>query len=177
VEAVKPLALVEEGIAWTVRLSTVVLEDRRDLPQLDRFLARGLKARGLPAARAWARALGRFIGGLHRRGIYHADLKACNLLVEGSDGSEPRFVLLDHDRLLFGGPVTVRRRLKNLMQLNTSLPRALSTGLRARLLRAYVRAAGWKGGWKVLWREVLRESRGKGIVYVSDAGDVFEDPF
>jgi len=178
VPAVAPLALVERVAGWMPGRSFVLLEDRRDLSELDRFLT----AEPTPAAgtlRRMAEALGRLLGDMHRKGVYHADWKACNFLVEERPGSKPGigFLLLDHDRVVFSREVPDHRRVKNLAQLNTSVPRAVSRTLRMRLLRAYLRVCPYSGGFRSLWRDVLEESRGRAVVYVTRAGDVFEEPW
>jgi len=114
---------------------------------------------------------------MHRRGVWHGDLKACNVMLDASSPGAPAFRLLDHDRVVFGSPVLPRFRLRNLVQLNTTLPRAVPTRWRARFLRGYLDAAPAPGGFKALWREVAGQSRGRSIMYVSDGGDVIEEPF
>jgi tRNA A-37 threonylcarbamoyl transferase component Bud32 len=172
-----PLALVEERTAWIPHRAWVLLEDLRSLPQLDGLLARATQAGLGRAEREGASALGAFLGELHRKGIYHADLKACNILVEGWGEDRVRFLLLDHDRLVFGETVPDRRRLKNLVQMNTSVPKGLPGVLRARFLKAYIACAPYPGGFNSLWRDVAEESRGREIVYVGDEGDVIEKGF
>jgi hypothetical protein len=177
VDAARPLALVEERIAWIPRRTYVILEDLRANPQLDKLTAWSLaNAGGLDLRRA-AASLGRHVGALHALGVYHADLKACNFLVDLADGKAKRFILLDHDRLVFGRTVEARRRRKNLVQLNTSLPRNVSRACRFRFLRAYLRACPYPGGVKALWKAVLEDGRGRPVVYVTDEGDVIEEAF
>ncbi len=172
----RPLALVERRLGWIRLASWVVMEDLRRLDPLDRLSARRLEAGETPLERREAEALGALLGRLHRCGVYHADCKACNVLVErGAEG--PRFFLLDHDRVVFGREVERRRRVKNLVQLNTSLPRKVSASSRGRFLRAYLKACPFPGGFKALWREVLSAGEGREVVYVTDHGDAIEEGF
>lgn len=167
--AARPLALIEDALG-----GAVVLSDRSDLSELDRHISR-IPAEDRGRLKPLARALGRFLGELHRAGVYHGDLKACNLLVEPADG-DFRFHLLDHDRVTFGRPVSLRHRLKNLVQLNTSVPRSLSAALRLRFSRAYLRACPFDGGVRALWTAVRSGGKNRTVVHVTDRGDVIEDP-
>jgi 3-deoxy-D-manno-octulosonic acid kinase len=73
------------GLAYTADLVTVLIPD---VEPLSTRLARG----PLEAA-AWG-AVGRCIGAFHRAGVFHADLTAHNLQIDGRD----RIFLLDFDR-------------------------------------------------------------------------------
>ena len=91
---------------------------------------------------------------LHRRGIYHADLKANNFT--WARGSAPR--LLDYGRVHFGRRVSLGRRIKNLAQLNAALPDVLPGSLRERAFRRYVARAGFRGDTEELRRRVIELS-------------------
>ncbi|MFI5314681.1 MAG: phosphotransferase [Myxococcota bacterium] len=101
-----------------------------------------------------ARALGRLLGLLHRRGIYHADLKANNVVWR--PGEQPR--LLDYGRVRFGAKVSRRRRVKNLAQLNAALPDAVPAELRERALAEYLAESGCRDEPASLRRDVIAES-------------------
>ena len=89
-----------------------------------------------------------WLADLHARGIYHGDVKALHVLVEQGDlvdgGPEaPRFVLIDTDRLkLLGARVGVARRLKNLAQLDASIPVTVTRTERLRWWRCYSERLG-----------------------------------
>jgi tRNA A-37 threonylcarbamoyl transferase component Bud32 len=101
-----------------------------------------------------ARALGSLLGRLHRRGIYHADLKATNLAWQ--PGAAPR--LLDYARVHFARRVSRRRRVKNLAQLNAALPDAVGCEWRELALDAYLEASGTRDERERLRRDVIRAS-------------------
>ncbi len=88
---------------------------------------------------------------LHRRGIYHADMKACNII--WSPGQAPR--LLDYERVRFGWSVPQRRRTKNLAQLNSALPDVIPGALRELGLRRYVERSRFRGDVDRLRRDVV----------------------
>jgi len=85
-----------------------------------------------------ARALGALVGRLHRRGVYHADLKANNVLWR--PGAPAR--LLDYGNVRFGARVPRRRRVKNLAQLNAALPDLVPAALREAALATYLDESG-----------------------------------
>jgi tRNA A-37 threonylcarbamoyl transferase component Bud32 len=101
-----------------------------------------------------ARALGSLLAALHRRGIYHPDLKANNVVWR--PGEPPR--LLDYGRVRFSARVTRRRRVKNLAQLNAALPDALPNALRERALAAYLAESETGDEPAALRRDVIAES-------------------
>ena len=136
-----PLALVVNG-AWPIRReSFLIMEDLADFERLDIFvlhryagrLSREQRERKLRLTRAF----GRFLGGLHHRGIYHGDMKAVNIFVRFGRDSEPEFRLVDYDRVHFGRRVGIRRRIKNLAQLAASVAVLISKTDRLRFFLAY----------------------------------------
>ena len=94
------------------------------------------------------------LAALHRRGIYHADLKANN--VTWTPGSAPK--LLDYDRVRFRWRISTARRIKNLAQLNASLPDAVDGALRERAFERYLGASEFSGDPARLRTRVIRLS-------------------
>jgi tRNA A-37 threonylcarbamoyl transferase component Bud32 len=99
-------------------------------------------------------ALGRLVSRLHRRGVYHADLKANNVVWR--PGEEPR--LLDYGRVRFGARVSRRRRVKNLAQLNAALPDPVPAQLRELALAEYLATSGYADDPAALRRDVISGS-------------------
>jgi tRNA A-37 threonylcarbamoyl transferase component Bud32 len=97
------------------------------------------------------RTLADLLADLHRRGIYHADLKASN--VTWSPGQPAR--LLDYQRVRFGIRVPQRRRSKNLAQLNAALPDIVPGPLRARGLDRYLERSEFRGDARKLRQAVI----------------------
>ncbi len=90
VGAALPLALVRSKAKGLVRVEWVIMEVIPGGLELDRYI---LKRVRLPwntdDRRCFVRMFGRFIGTLHARGILHADLKTCNVVVSQSPAVEP----------------------------------------------------------------------------------------
>jgi tRNA A-37 threonylcarbamoyl transferase component Bud32 len=142
------------ALAWVG--STLVMEDGG--PDLDAWIASSLASVSEAVRLELADALGTLLGRLHRRGIYHADLKATN--VSWKPGGAPR--LLDYARVRFARRVSRRRRVKNLAQLNAALPDGIGAELRERALDAYLAAAGTRDERETLRRDVIRASLARG---------------
>ena len=60
-----------------------------------------------------------------------------NVYVRMDPGCEPRFILVDYDRVTFGNSVSHRRRIKNLAQLAASIPVCITKTDRLRFWTAY----------------------------------------
>jgi len=148
VPCAEPRACAVRG-AWPLRReSFLVMEDVA--ADGERFDLRSLRLWGhagpLAGKKEEAERLGRFVGSLHARGIYHGDLKAVNVFVRPKHGRDS-FCLVDYDRVAFGaGPVPERRRWKNLAQLGASLGTYFTRADRLRFYRAY--ASLVPGAWE-----------------------------
>jgi tRNA A-37 threonylcarbamoyl transferase component Bud32 len=152
VDVAEPRALAVRG-SWPLRReSFLVMEDVA--ASGERFDLRSLRLWGKgPLDRAAARAkreevvrLGRLVGDLHARGVYHGDLKAVNVFVRRKHGRDS-FCLVDYDRVRFVGvAVPERRRVKNLAQLAASLGTYFTRTDRLRFFRAYANCL--PGAWE-----------------------------
>lgn len=143
--------------------------------ELDRLLS-GITLKGrtvLRIKRNLTDRLGYLIGLLHQKGIFHADLKACNIMVKKEDDISS-IKLVDYDHVRFTNTLPLKYVVKNLAQLNSSVPRGISRSLRMRFLRAYVSKHPDAPHKKDLFRMVWEESKDKPIVYVTDHGDRME---
>ncbi len=172
------LTLLFNGIPVADPVAVIVFRNResmlitRDLvqPDLDRFLASGFSRLPLPERRSLAEAFGTFVGTLHAKGIYHADLKACNIKV---CTNPVQFFLLDTDRVEHKRALSRKKRLKNLVQINTSIPLQVSRTARMAFLSAYSAITGDDPG--DLFDRVRRLSSGNEVIYRSETGDVIEE--
>jgi Ser/Thr protein kinase RdoA (MazF antagonist) len=134
--------LAERGIATPEPVALVELEGRRHL--LTRFITdaipldRMLRERfeDFATRRDLARALGRWLRGVHAQGIHHGDCSAKNVLVVPGE-ADFGLVLLDLDAVT--ERLSWRRRVKSLCQL-VDPPGNLTRADRLRVIRAY--AAG-----------------------------------
>lgn len=172
------LTLLFNGVPVADPVACVLLPDRRsmlvtkalDQPDLDVFLWREYGQMALSRKRDIAKALGSFIGGLHSRDIYHADLKACNIKIETDS---LRFYLLDTDRVEQKWALSREKKLRNLMQINTSIPKMVSRSVRMAFLESYCSITGYDA--RDLFRRIWKLSSASEIVYRCGAGDRIEE--
>ncbi len=138
------------ALAWAGRW--LVMEDGG--ATLDAWVKRDFAHADAGQRAELAARLGSLLAALHRRGVYHADLKANNVL--WSPGREP--ALLDYGRIRFGRRVSRRRRVKNLAQLNAALPDEVPPTLREAALARYLAESGYGDDAARLRRDVIAES-------------------
>jgi hypothetical protein len=97
----------------------------------------------LPAAEAQAVAAdtARLFAALHQRGIFHADLKPGNLLLQPAGAAGGRIRLIDCDQVWFRRPITPALRRRNLGQfVGSGADRWLTHELIQAFLDAYLAA-------------------------------------
>ncbi|NOZ20280.1 MAG: hypothetical protein GXP25_04240 [Planctomycetes bacterium] len=133
--------LVEERTLGMVRRSFVVMEFLEDMKAIDRYAYED--AVDFPPKRrhAFTRATAAFFTELEEAGIYHADLKASNVLVrEKEDGWA--FFLVDLDNIRFlrrpQGIRAFRYQVKGLAQLNAALRMTVTNADRMRFFLHYL---------------------------------------
>ncbi|MCR4290830.1 MAG: lipopolysaccharide kinase InaA family protein [Candidatus Scalindua sp.] len=117
--------------------------------------------------------LAKTLGEMHNHNIFHHDLKTCNVMVKEKTFD---FTFLDFDKVLFNEEITVRKRVKNLVQINLSTPRLFTLADRVRFLKEYLDQCGITNEKKNnILTEVVNLSKTEKILYVSLNGDVTED--
>ncbi|MHC4321649.1 MAG: lipopolysaccharide kinase InaA family protein [Planctomycetota bacterium] len=114
------------------------------------------------------------LGEMHNHNIFHHDLKTCNIMVKEKDNSFD-FTFLDFDKVSFEEEITIRKRVKNLTQINLSTPRLITLADRLRLLKEYLDQCNIMNEEKNILRDVTSLSKVEKILYVSSQGDVTED--
>ncbi len=139
----EPVALVEQRSSGLLRTSYLLMENVSGADQLDDVLRRAY----LPASgrlsrekvlekRNLVRAGAHFLRSFHSMGIYHEDLSSKNVLVTLGDAGEPRFYCVDSDSIQFPLRLSLRRRIKNLAQLN-GLPGCITSADKVRFYKEY----------------------------------------
>ncbi len=131
--------------------------------ELDRFLDRNYDGMNRTARRRFVDAFSSFLVAALKIGIVHRDLKACNIFVLEKE----TFLFLDIEDLEFGGfdEETLGRML---VQLNTTIPKRVSTRDRLRCFSKAVRGLSLDG--RRLLRKIAAESRTRDIVYEGAGG-------
>lgn len=97
-----------------------------------------LSPESIAEKRATLYKAGREIGRLHRKGIFHGDLRVGNILIDGK-GSSASFTLIDNERTRFFRKLPEKKRIKNLVQLNMLLLPHITRTDRLRFFNAYLK--------------------------------------
>lgn len=195
IDVARPLALIQRSFLGLPQTEWVVMEVIPRALELDRYLlSRRDEGFSLDHKRDIVRVFGEFIGRLHLEGIFHSDLKTCNILVAdpAPDGHTAeqlmrviphesrtenllRIVPIDYDDVSFSGSISERQRIKNFVQLFLSTPLFITLSDRLRFLSAYGSVLGLsKAELRRITRKVVGKTWGKTILYVSPKGDVVE---
>ncbi len=109
-----------------------VAGDWIEAPDLYGYVRDKFPRMGRAARDGFLSRLARTVRRMHDRGVYHADLKAANVLV-----TEEKFHVVDLDRVRFSLDVAEKDRIFNLAQLNASVTPPLTRTDRLRALRYY----------------------------------------
>ncbi len=147
--------------------SSMLISRKLGFTQMDRLLHSGrLNAQEISTM---AMSLGRTIGRMHMLGIFHADLKACNIFI---DTAVNEAIFIDTDRVVQKKEILREKRLRNLMQIGLSLPSAASVSGGRSMIDAYTSQTGDNAEYLI--SELKRKMEGEKIVFTTENGDVFE---
>ena len=170
-----PLALIEKKISGVTTASYVIMEKVKDSLEMDRYILKNLNSRiDLKKKKALISNFAKTLARMHNHNIFHHDLKTCNIMVK-ENGKSFDFTFLDFDKVSFREEITVRKRVKNLTQINLSTPRLFTLTDRLRFLKKYLEQFDITNEKKNMLREVINLSKAEKILYVSSQGDVTED--
>jgi tRNA A-37 threonylcarbamoyl transferase component Bud32 len=94
---------------------------------------------GMRRRKRFVSAIGELFRSLHKRDVYHNDLKDANILVRpDSSGCAEEFYLLDLEGIRRYRKLNRRRQIKNLVQLNRTLGKYLRASDKLRFLESYL---------------------------------------
>ena len=159
IPTVVPLAAVEERSFGILRQSFFVSEEivgGRTARTVWLELNAGQGAAGIRRRRAFLRGLALLFQELHGRRIYHNDLKEANILAAEGAPPEMRFFLLDLEGVRRCRWLSVRRRIKNLVQIYRTLGSHLSRAQQLSFLKTYLGPEFGQSRWKRRLIRVLR---------------------
>lgn len=148
-----------------------------DSKELDRYLVTQIRSQwSEQEKRNFLDNFAIFLAGLHESGVFHTDLKTCNILVYDCPHNLVKFSLLDYDDVrLFRNGVSLKRRAKNLAQLFLSTPSAIDLDDRMKFLEQYLLACGKTNiDRHRLLEMVCNRIKGKSLLYVGPEGDISE---
>ena len=139
--------------------------------EMDRYILKGFK--NLQEKRLFIKAFAQWFSHFHKLNLYHKDMKTCNILVSKSGGAWD-FHLLDLEDVRLDEKVGEKRLFKNLLQLNTSIPKTITRTDRLRFFKEYIQHQPVIRDDKHFIYRLMKKSRKRGVVYVSPQGVVEE---
>jgi tRNA A-37 threonylcarbamoyl transferase component Bud32 len=171
IPSLKPIALMESRNWLGLRESFFLMEAPQADQELDRYILKGFE--DFKEKRLFIKAFAQWLSHFHKMGLYHRDMKTCNILVSKSK-ADWNFHLLDLEDVQLDKPVDERKLFKNLLQLNTSTPKIINWIGRFRFYREYLSQNPIIKNERVFLRRLIEESRRRDLVYVSPQGVVIE---
>jgi len=141
----RPVAAVECRSWGMLTKSFYISQEIPSAKTVDRCwieeLSHGRGVEGRRRRRELLRSLAALFRRLHQARIYHNDLKDANILVRPADHyTDGSFFLLDLEGVRRLSRLSVRRRIKNVVQLNRTLGRLVSRADKWRWARVYLGA-------------------------------------
>ena len=167
----KPLGLAEKRDYLGLKESFYFMEVLEKAQELDRFISKGFD--DFKKKRDFIRTFTQWLYHFHKMGLYHKDMKTCNILAS-ENGDSWDFRLLDLEDVVLDKRVTEKGLFRSLLQLNTSTPRIMTRSDRLRFFKEYHRLNPIVRNRKILLKRLVEESHKRGLVYVSPQGVVIE---
>jgi tRNA A-37 threonylcarbamoyl transferase component Bud32 len=160
----RPLAAVESRSWGMLKKSFFLSEEIAGAKTADAYWKEELVTQrgqeGMRSRQRFLRGMGELFRSLHRRDVYHNDLKDANILVRPDfGGGAEHFYLLDLEGIRRYRKLNRRRRIKNLVQLNRTLGKYLRPADKVRFLKSYLGPSFSNRADKRSWvASVLRQS-------------------
>jgi tRNA A-37 threonylcarbamoyl transferase component Bud32 len=117
-------------------LVTLAVEDSKNIYEFILKNSGNLTKEQLQSKRELIRVLGRTVGKMHAKDIFHGDLRSGNILAR-QEKTCWRFFFIDNERTKKFCKLPARLQLKNLVQLNLTSPNLLTNTDRMRFLKEY----------------------------------------
>jgi len=172
IASIKTLALVEKRRGWIWRERFLIMETPKDVLEMDRYILKGFD--NLKEKRLFIKNFAQWLFHLHQKNLYHQDMKSCNILVSKERGNWD-FKLLDLEDVILDTKIDEKKLFKNLLQLNTSIPRTVTRPDRLRFFHEYLRIHPIIKNERSFICRLTKKSRERGVVYVSPQGVVQEE--
>ncbi len=169
--SLKCLAFVEKRDWMRLKQSFLLMEALGANQEVDQYISKGFG--DFKEKRHFINVFVRWLSNLHKRNLYHRDMKTCNISVSKSRETWD-FYLLDLEDVRLNGKVSEKELFKNFLQLNTSTPKTITTTDRFRFFGAYLRLNPIVKDRKSFLRRLIDESKRRELVYVAPWGVVIE---
>ena len=173
IPGLKLLAFVKRRGWLEGREGFLLMEAFENGQEMDRYLVKGFD--DFMTKRRFIRAFAHWLSRLHEKGVYHQDMKTCNIWVSEKGGVWD-FTLLDLEDVVLDETVDGRKLFRTCLQLNTSIPGKITRTDRLRFLRQYLACRPVSIEMRRWVKQMADETRKRGTLYVAPWGVVREDP-
>lgn len=157
----QPIALFEEKRTGILKKSFIIMEDISACLPCNKYVSEKFhdpcNKTTTGKKREFISCLARSFQQLHDTGVYHHDLKANNIMIRELPDTWG-FFYLDLDRVSFHKKITIKKKAKNLSQLNASIPHCITYTDRLRFYRAYAGIKNLTKEDKEIIRAIVRSS-------------------
>jgi len=167
----EPLAFIEMREGPGLKESFFLMEALKTGQELDRYIFMGWG--DLREKRLFIQAFAQWLSRFHKLNLYHRDMKACNIVVS-KNGEKWDFHPLDLEDVRLDRKVGEEDLFRNLLQLNTSTPKIVTTTDRFRFIKEYTQIHPIVKNRKRFLRRLIEQSKRQGLVYVGPGGTVAE---
>jgi serine/threonine protein kinase len=171
IPCLKPMALMEKRNWLGLRESFFLIEASETDLELDRYVLKGFE--DFKEKKLFIQVLARWLSHFHKMGLFHKDMKTCNIMVSKGE-KDWNFRLLDLEDVLLDEKVDETKLFRNFLQLNTSTPKIMTRADRFRFFREYLSLNPIVKNQKGFLRRLIDQSRRRGLVFVSPQGVVTE---
>ena len=171
IPSLKPMALMESRKWLGLRESFFLIEASETGQELDRYILKGFE--DFKEKSLFIKAFAQWLAHFHKMGLFHRDMKTCNILASKSRASW-NFHLLDLEDVLLDERMGEIKLFRNFLQLNTSTPKIITKAGRFRFFKEYLSLNPIIKNQKAFLKRLMKESRRRGLVYVSPQGVVVE---
>jgi len=165
------MAYVEKKNGFGIKESFLLMETSEKGQEMDRYIFKGFQS--VQKKRLFIKSFALWYSRLAQKEIFHRDMKACNILVS-EEGDDWRFQLLDLEDVRLNRQPNGGEVFRNLLQLNTSIPKGITHADRMRFYREYSCLRPVIEDKKKILTKLIRKSRERGVVYVTPQGVVEE---
>ena len=126
IKTAAPLAVVEKKDGLLTKESILIMEDISEHLGFSEYIEENFSPSvshySIRRKRTFIKAFARYLRRLHDKGIFQNDFKTTNIFVEKPFSEEKSFWLIDLDQISFLKKLSSRKKIKNVCQINTSIP-------------------------------------------------------
>lgn len=162
IKTAAPLAVVDKKRGFLPMEAMLVMENISEFPGLPEYIEEHFppspSKKQIEDKRTFIKLFAFFLKNLHDKGIYQNDFKTTNIFVEEPVLAKESFWLIDLDQVFFSKKVSWRRKIKNLCQINTSIPWQITLTDRLRFFHWYTGKSRLEKADKKTLKESIRLS-------------------